>query len=159
MEKIGGIYMLKVKEKAPEFSLENQDGKKVKLLDFLGKKVVIFFYPKDHTPGCTTQVCGFRDIYNVYLEKDIIVLGISKDSVTSHQSFIEKFQLPFILLSDPNLEAIQAYGVWVEKNMYGNKSFGVQRSTFIVDEFGMIEKIFPKANPDTNAQEIIDYLA
>jgi len=152
------INMLKENTKAPNFSLKDKDGNTVSLEDFKGKKVVLYFYPKDNTPGCTRQACAFRDHFNEFKEKDVVVIGISKDSEKSHQNFVDKYELPFILLSDPNLEAIQGYDVWQEKKMYGKVSMGVVRSTYIIDENGMIEKVFPKAKPDTNASEILEYL-
>jgi peroxiredoxin Q/BCP len=153
-----GNHMLTEKIIAPVFSLKDQNGKTIKLSDFLGRKVVVYFYPKDHTPGCTRQACAFRDAYDGFKQKDIVVIGISKDSMESHKKFIADYQLPFILLADPELEAIKAFGVWGEKNLYGIKSMGVTRSTFIIDEKGVIAKVFPKANPDTNAQEILEFL-
>ena len=150
--------MLKAGMDAPYFLLHDKDGNEIKLSDFSGKKVVVYFYPKDNTPGCTRQACAFRDAYEGFREKDIIVIGISKDTEKSHQKFIEKFDLPFLLLSDPELQAIQAFDVCQEKKMYGKTSMGVVRSTFIIDENGVIEKVFIKAKPDTNAQEILDYL-
>lgn len=153
-----GYYMLTEKTIAPVFSLKDQNGNTVKLSDFLGKKVVVYFYPKDHTPGCTRQACAFRDAYDGFKKKNIVVIGISKDSMESHRNFIADYQLPFILLADPELEAINAFGVWGEKNLYGIKSMGVFRSTFIIDEKGVIVKVFPKANPDTNASDILEFL-
>jgi peroxiredoxin Q/BCP len=153
-----GYHMLQEKTIVPAFSLKDQNGKIVKLSDFLGKKVVVYFYPKDHTPGCTRQACAFRDAYDGFKQKNIVVIGISKDSMESHKKFIADYQLPFILLADPELEAIKAFGVWGEKNLYGIKSMGVTRSTFVIDEKGTIAKVFPKANPDTNAKEIIEFL-
>lgn len=150
--------MLKAGMDAPYFLLHDKDGNEIKLSDFSGKKVVVYFYPKDNTPGCTRQACAFRDAYEGFREKDIIVIGISKDTEKSHQKFIEKFDLPFLLLSDPELHAILAFDVWQEKKMYGKTSMGVVRSTFIIDENGKIEKVFEKAKPDTNAQEVLDYL-
>lgn len=150
--------MLEVGMKAPNFTLKDKDGRDVSLSDFLGKKVVVYFYPKDNTPGCTRQACAFAGAYKQFAEKNVEVIGISKDSVASHVKFAEKFSLPFILLSDPELEAIKAYGVWQEKKLYGKVSMGVVRSTFIVDEKGNIEHVMPKAKPDTNAKEIIDLL-
>ena len=147
--------MLEVGTKAPDFTLKDKDGNTVSLADFIGKKVVIYFYPKDNTPGCTRQACAFAGAYNKFKSKDIEVIGISKDSVASHVKFAEKYDLPFILLSDPELEAIKAYGVWQEKKLYGKVSMGVVRTTFIVDEGGNIEKIMPKVKPDTNAAEIL----
>ncbi len=150
--------MLEVNVKAPDFSLKDKDGNNVRLSDFLGKKVVVYFYPKDNTPGCTRQACAFRDNFDGFKEKDVVVIGISKDSEKSHQNFVAKYELPFILLSDPDLEAIQAYGVWQEKKLYGKVSMGVVRSTYIIDEKGMIEKVYAKAKPDTNASEILEFL-
>ena len=147
--------MLEIGMKAPEFTLSDKDGNTISLSDFLGKKVVLYFYPKDNTPGCTRQACAFAGAYNEFKSKDIEVIGISKDSVSSHVKFAEKYDLPFILLSDPELEAIKAYGVWQEKKLYGKVSMGVVRTTFIIDEDGNIEKIMPKVKPDTNAADIL----
>lgn len=126
--------------------------------DFKGKKVVVYFYPKDNTPGCTRQACAFRNAYDGFKKEDVQVIGISKDSIKSHQKFAEKHELPFILLSDPDLVAIKAFDVWKEKKMYGKTALGVVRATYIIDENGIIEKVFEKAKPDTNAQEILEYL-
>lgn len=141
--------------KAPDFILKDKDGKDVSLSDFLGKKVVVYFYPRDNTPGCTRQACAFGTLYDEFKKKDIVVIGISKDSVASHKKFAEKYNLPFILLSDPERVAIEGYGVWQEKKLYGKVSMGVVRTTFIVDENGDILKIMPKVKPDTNAEEIL----
>ena len=130
----------------------------ISLADFRGKKVVLYFYPKDSTPGCTREACAFAGAYEGFKQKDIAVIGVSKDSQTSHQKFAEKYNLPFILVSDPELEAIKAYDVWQEKKLYGKVSLGVVRSTYIIDEGGVIEKVYPKAKPDTNAAEILEYL-
>ena len=151
--------MLEVGMKAPEFTLNDKDGNPVSLSDFLGKKVVVYFYPKDNTPGCTRQACAFAAAYEGFKSRDVVVIGISKDSAQSHLKFTQKHDLPFILLSDPELQAIQAYGVWQEKKLYGKVSMGVVRSTFIIDEHGKIEKVMPKVKPDTNAAEILQYLA
>lgn len=140
---------------APAFTLQDRTGKTVSLSDFLGKKVVIYFYPKDNTPGCTRQACAFAGLYNEFRKKGVEVIGISKDSVASHEKFAEKYELPFVLLADPERTAIEAYGVWQEKKQYGKVSMGVVRTTFLVDENGMIVKIMPKVNPDTNAAEIL----
>lgn len=150
--------MLEVKDKAPNFELEGRDGTVVQLSDFLGKKVVVYFYPKDNTPGCTRQACAFASAFQEYEDLGVKVIGISKDSLSSHNNFAQKYELPFILLSDPDRKAIEAFGVWQEKKMYGKVSMGVVRSTFLIDEEGYIEKIWKKAKPDTNAQDILDYL-
>ncbi len=150
--------MLEVGTKAPNFTLSDKDGNLVSLSDFIGKKVVLYFYPKDNTPGCTKQACAFAQSYDEFKAKDIIVIGISKDSAASHQKFAAKFDLPFILLSDPELSAIQSYDVWQEKKLYGKVSMGVVRSTYIIDENGVVEKVIPKVKPDTNAAEILEYL-
>ena len=150
--------MLEVGTKAPEFTLPDKNGNLVSLADFAGKKVVLYFYPKDNTPGCTRQACTFAGAYEDFKKINAVVIGVSKDSVASHQKFAEKHGLPFILLSDPELTAIQAYGVWQEKKLYGKVSMGVVRSTFVINENGMIEKAMPKVKPDTNAAEILEYL-
>ena len=151
--------MLEISQKAPEFTLPDQNGKAVSLSDFLGKKVVLYFYPKDNTPGCTRQAWAFAGAYEGFRSNDVVVIGISKDSTASHQKFTAKYNLPFILLSDPELQAIQSYGVWQEKKLYGKVSMGVVRTTFLIDEQGCIEKVMPKVKPDTNAAEILSYLA
>ena len=151
--------MLQIGMKAPEFTLCDQNGKTVRLSDFLGKKVVLYFYPRDNTPGCTRQACAFSAVYDGFRKKDVAVIGISKDSVASHLKFATKYALPFILLSDPELKAIEPYGVWQEKKLYGKVSMGVVRTTYVIDEQGMIEKIMPKVKPDTNADEILAYLS
>ena len=150
--------MLETGTKAPDFTLNDKDGKVVSLSDFMGKKVVLYFYPKDNTPGCTRQACAFAAAYEDFKTLDAVVIGVSKDSEASHRKFAEKYGLPFILLSDPELKAIQAYGVWQEKKNYGKVSMGVVRSTFIIDEKGFVEKVMPKVKPDTNAAEILAYL-
>ena len=150
--------MLEIGTKAPDFTLPDKHGNSVSLSDFLGKKVVLYFYPKDNTPGCTRQACAFALNHSNFEEKNAVVIGIGKDSTASHLKFAEKYDLPFVLLSDPNLEAIQAYGVWQEKKLYGKVSMGVVRSTYLIDEQGMIEKVMPKVKPDTNAAEILAYL-
>ena len=151
--------MLENGMKAPEFTLFDKDGNAVSLSDFLGKKVVLYFYPKDNTPGCSRQACAFAAAYEGFKSQNVVVIGISKDSVASHLKFAQKYDLPFILLSDPELQAIEAYGVWQEKKLYGKVSMGVVRTTFIIDEQGDIEKVMPKVKPDTNAAEILAYLA
>lgn len=151
--------MLEVGTKAPDFTLHDQEGKDVRLSDFLGKRVVLYFYPRDNTPGCTRQACAFAKNFEGFRRQDVVVIGISKDSVASHLKFAQKYDLPFILLSDPELQAIQAYGVWQEKKLYGKVSMGVVRSTYLIDAQGNIERGMPKVKPDTNAAEILDYLA
>ncbi|MCI6957472.1 MAG: thioredoxin-dependent thiol peroxidase [Clostridiales bacterium] len=150
--------MLAIGEKAPEFSLLNQEGAEIRLSDFLGKKVILYFYPKDNTPGCTRQACAFAQSYEQFKTLDAVVIGISKDSVASHQKFAVKNGLPFILLSDPDRLAIEAYDVWKEKKQYGKISMGVVRTTYVIDEAGFVEKVMPKVKPDTNALEILNYL-
>lgn len=151
--------MLEIGTKAPEFTLPDKDGNMVSLSDFAGKKVVLYFYPRDNTPGCTRQACAFAGAYEQFAQMGAVVIGVSKDSTASHQKFAEKHGLPFILLSDPELAAIQAYGVWQEKKNYGKVSMGVVRSTFIIDEDGMVEKVMPKVKPDTNAGDVLAWLA
>ena len=151
--------MLNTGDRAPEFTLKDKNGNDVSLSDFSGKRIVLYFYPKDNTPGCTRQACAFAGAYDAFRGQDVVVIGVSKDSVASHVKFAQKYELPFILLADPELEAIQAYGVWQEKKLYGKVSMGVVRSTYIIDEQGMIEKVMPKVKPDTNAAEILEYLA
>lgn len=151
--------MLEKGMKAPEFTLPDKDGNMVSLSDFAGKKIVLYFYPKDNTPGCTRQACAFAKTYEAFKKDDIAVIGISRDSAASHQKFAEKYELPFVLLSDPELKAIEPYGVWQEKKLYGKVSMGVVRTTFIIDENGNVEKVMPKVKPDTNAAEILEYLA
>lgn len=143
---------------APQFTLPDSNGNMVSLSDFRGRKVVLYFYPKDNTPGCTRQACAFAQNYAGFREKNIAVIGISKDSIASHKKFAEKYNLPFILLSDPELAVIRAYGVWQEKKLYGKTSMGVLRTTFIINEDGLIEKVMEKVNPDTNASEILEAL-
>ena len=150
--------MLEAGLKAPDFTLQDKDGNQVSLTDFAGQKVVVYFYPRDNTPGCTRQACAFASAYDVFKQHNIAVIGISKDSTASHQRFAAKHSLPFILLSDPELMAIQAYDVWKEKKMYGKVSMGVVRSAYIIDENGVIEKVMPKVKPDTNAEEVLKYL-
>lgn len=150
--------MLEVGTKAPDFTLKDKDGNEVTLSSFIGKKVVLYFYPKDNTPGCTKQACAFAAAYEGFKSKNAVVIGISKDSVASHIKFAEKYSLPFILLSDPELQAIQAYGVWQEKVMCGKKRMGVVRTTFIIGGDGLISAVMPKVKPDTNAQETLALL-
>ena len=149
--------MLETGMKAPGFTLQDKDGRNVSLSDFAGKKVILYFYPKDNTPGCTRQAQAFSTAYEKFKRMNIEVIGISKDSAASHTKFAEKYSLPFVLLSDPELNAIKAYGVWQEKKLYGKVSMGVVRTTFVIDGQGNIEKIMPKVKPDTNAAELLEY--
>ena len=151
--------MLEVGMKAPDFTLQDRSVREISLSDFLGGRVVLYFYPKDNTPGCTRQACAFAGLYGEFQKRGVTVIGISRDSVASHQKFAEKYGLPFVLLSDPELQAISAYGVWQEKKMCGKTCMGVVRTTFIIDENGMIEHVMPKVKPDTNAQDILAYLS
>ena len=150
--------MLEIGMKAPAFTLPDKDGNMVSLTDFVGKKVVLYFYPKDNTPGCTKQACAFAGAYEGFRSKDIAVIGISKDSTASHQRFAEKYDLPFILLSDPYRQAIEGFDVWKEKKLYGKVSMGVVRTTYVIDEEGTIIWAKEKVKPDTNAAEILSWL-
>lgn len=150
--------MLQKGTKAPDFTLPDKDGNIVSLADFKGKKVVLYFYPKDNTPGCTRQACAFAANFEKFKTIDAVVIGISKDSAASHAKFAQKYNLPFILLSDTELSAVKAYDVWQEKKLYGKTSMGVVRTTYIIDEAGSIEMVMPKVKPDTNAAEILEYL-
>lgn len=146
--------MLKEGDKAPEFSLKDSNGNTVSLKNFHGKKVVLYFYPKDDTPGCTKEACSFRDNLPEFGKLNAVVLGLSADNEQSHQKFASKYDLPFTLLSDPDKKVIQEYDVWKEKNMYGKKSMGIERTTFIIDENGRIMKIFPKVKVDGHVEEV-----
>lgn len=150
--------MLEAGTKAPGFTLADKDGNAVSLSDFKGRRVVLYFYPKDNTPGCTRQACAFAGAYEAFKDLGAVVIGVSRDSAASHRKFAEKYGLPFLLLSDPERQAIEAYGVWQEKKNYGKVTMGVVRSTFIIDPAGVIEKVMPKVKPDANAQEVLDYL-
>lgn len=152
------MHMLEAGTKAPDFALLDKDGKEVRLSDFAGKRVVLYFYPRDNTPGCTRQACAFAKAYEGFRSRNVVVIGISKDSVASHLKFAQKYELPFILLSDPELQAIQAYGVWQEKKLYGKTSMGVVRTTYVIDPEGRVEKVMPKVKPDTNAEEILAWM-
>ena len=145
-------------EKAFDFTLQDQQGNEVSLHDFKGQKVVVYFYPKDSTPGCTKQACSYRDHFEQLKERKIKVIGISKDSVASHQKFMAKQELNFTLLSDPELKAIQAYDVWKEKNMYGKKVMGVVRTTFVIDEEGNILHRFDKVKPDKDVEQVLELI-
>ena len=150
--------MLKEGMKAQNFSLPDAYGKTHSLSDYQGKKVILYFYPKDMTSGCTSQACAFRDVYDEYVKRDLVLIGISKDDEKSHKKFIEQNDLPFLLLSDVDTKVCQAYGVWVEKSLYGNRYMGIQRSTFVIDEKGKIIKVFEKASPKENANDILKFL-
>jgi len=151
--------MLSVGDPAPNFTLSDADGNSVKLSDFKGKKVVLYFYPKDDTPGCTKEACGFRDAQNEYWEANAVVIGVSPDSEKSHQRFRDKYNLPFLLLADPDRQAIEAFEVWKEKNMYGKKYMGVERSTFIINEAGMVQEILRKVKVEGHVQAVLSSLA
>lgn len=150
--------MLEIGTKAPEFQLPDQNGQVHSLEEFRGKKVVLYFYPKDNTPGCTKQACGFGELYPHFTAQGAVVIGISKDSVASHKKFEEKFSLPFLLLSDTELTAIMAYDVWKEKTMYGKKSMGVVRTTYLIDEKGSIIKAFGKVKAAENPKQMLELL-
>lgn len=150
--------MMEVGQKAYDFKLQNQDGKEIRLSDFKGKKVILYFYPKDNTPGCTAQSCGFRDYNKEIQDLNAVVIGINKDSVKTHQNFKNKYELPFELLSNTELDVLEKYGVWQEKKLYGKVSMGIVRTTFIIDENGNIEKIFNKVKAKENPSEVLAYL-
>ena len=150
--------MLEAGTKAPDFQLPDQDGTVRTLEEYKGKKVILYFYPRDNTPGCTKQACGFGELYPQFMEKNAIVIGVSKDSVASHKKFEEKFQLPFTLLSDPELTCIKAYDVWKEKNNYGKKSMGVERTTYLISEEGIIEEAFGRVRAAENPAKMLEQL-
>ena len=149
---------LKVGDKAPDFSLRDQNGNSVSLDGYLGKKVIVFFYPKDDTPGCTVEVCNFRDDFELYEEKNAVLLGISKDGEESHKKFISKFNLPFTLLCDEDHAIAEAYGAWGEKSMYGRKYMGIFRTTVVVDAEGNVEQIYEKVKPKDHSKELLGVL-
>ena len=151
--------MLQIGDQAPDFTLPNQDGTPVSLSDFRGQKVALYFYPKDNTPGCTRQACGYAAGYAELRKRNVAVIGISRDSAASHTRFAEKYSLPFPLLSDPDRVALEAYGVWQEKKMAGKVGMGIVRTTFLIDEEGVILAIRPKVKPDTDAAEILEALS
>lgn len=150
--------MLEVGKKAPQFTLKDQSGKTVSLKDFLGKQIVLYFYPKDDTPGCTKEACNFRDDFSEIKKARAVILGVSADSVEKHKKFIDKYNLPFMLLSDEKKKVLEKYGVWQEKNMYGRKYMGIVRSTFIIDEKGKLKKIFPKVKVTNHNKEVLEAL-
>ena len=150
--------MLEIGTKAPDFTLPDQDGNPVSLHDFLGKKVVLYFYPRDNTAGCTKQACAFAEKHPDFQALDAVVIGISKDTVASHRKFADKYSLPFLLLADPELGVLQSYGVWQEKKLYGKVSMGVVLPTHLIDEEGVIRAALPKVKPDANAQQMLELL-
>ena len=150
--------LLNIGDKAPDFTLPDKNGNPVSLSDFAGQKVVLYFYPRDNTPGCTRQACGFAFHYAEFQRRGVQVIGVSKDSVASHQKFADKYDLNFILLADPDRDAIEKYGVWQEKKQYGKVSMGVARTTYVIDEQGRIQAVMPKVKPDTNAADILEML-
>ncbi len=154
------MAQIKEGDLAPDFTLAASTGKNISLKNYRGKKnVVLYFYPKDDTPGCTVEACNFRDAIQHIEDKDTVVLGVSPDSVSSHQKFIEKFNLPFLLLSDPEKRMLTDYGVWVEKSMYGRKYMGVERTTFIINKDGKVSKVFKKVQPKSHHEEVLESLS
>ena len=151
--------MLEIGKKAPDFTLPDQDGNPVSLKDYKGQKVILYFYPKDMTSGCTKQACSFAELYPQFREKGAVVLGVSKDSVASHKKFEEKYGLPFRLLSDENVEVIKAYGVWQEKSNYGKKYMGIVRTTYLIDEEGKVQKVFTKVKAADNPGEMLEEIS
>jgi peroxiredoxin Q/BCP len=147
--------MLKAGDKAPAFNLMSDSGKKISLKDYAGKRVILYFYPKDMTPGCTVEACDFRDEHPNFKKAKAVVLGISKDSVDRHQKFIEKYELPFPLLSDADGKICEAYGVWKEKSLYGRKFMGIERTTFVIGPTGKIEKVYPKVKVKDHAATVL----
>lgn len=150
--------MLNIGIAAPDFELQDQNGNLHKLTDYRGKKIVLYFYPKDNTAGCSKQACGFAELYPHFIEKDAVVIGVSKDSVASHKRFEEKYSLPFTLISDPELTAIKAYDVWQEKKIAGKVSMGVIRTTYLIDEEGVILKAFGKVKAADNPVQMLEEL-
>ncbi len=150
--------MIEEGKKAPDFKLKNQDGETIALKDYRGKKVVLYFYPKDNTSGCTKEACNFRDEFPKFKNVDAVILGVSPDSVASHKKFAEKYDLPFNLLSDEEKKVLEEYGVWQEKSMYGKKYMGVVRTTVVIDENGKVRKVFPKVKVDGHNKEVLEAL-
>jgi peroxiredoxin Q/BCP len=149
---------LQVGQQAPDFELPDSEGRIHRLSDYRGKKVAVYFYPKDETPGCTKEACSFRDAHSVFAQHGIAVIGISPDPVSSHKKFAEKYGLPFPLLSDPEHKVLDAYGVWQEKVTYGKRHFGVARTTYIIDEQGKVLRVFPNVKPEGHAEEVLSAL-
>jgi peroxiredoxin Q/BCP len=147
--------MVKEGEPAPDFTLTTDTGERVTLSSFRGRPVVLYFYPKDDTPGCTTQACGIRDVYGEFQQRGAVVLGVSPDDETSHVKFKDKYSLPFTLLADPEHKAAEDYGVWVERNSYGKKRMGIERSTFLIDSEGNVAKVMRRVKPDTHADDVL----
>jgi peroxiredoxin Q/BCP len=152
------MALLSVGDKAPAFTAKDQDGKTVKLSDFKGRKVVLYFYPKDDTPGCTTEACGLRDDYGELTRRGVAVLGVSTDTEASHRKFADKYDLPFTLLADPDRKIVESYGVWGEKKLYGRAYMGTLRVTYLIDERGRVAEVWPKVSPKTHAADILKRL-
>ena len=149
---------LKEGDVAPDFSLPASNGETISLKDYIGKKVVIYFYPKDDTPGCTIEACNFRDDYSEITDTGAVILGVSKDDIKSHNKFINKYDLPFLLLSDESTKMISAYGAWVEKKMFGKEYYGVSRKTYLIDEEGKVQRVWPKVDVKTHSKDIIELI-
>jgi len=149
------MHELAIGQPAPAFAGVTQDGGKISLGDFKGKNVILYFYPKDDTPGCTTEACNFRDAHGALLKKGAVVIGVSADPVKAHEKFAKKFSLPFPLIADEDRSIVEAYGVWVEKSMYGKKYMGIERSTFLIDGAGKIKAIFRKVKPDKHIDDVL----
>src|SRR3972149_5257799 len=143
---------------APDFALQDAPGRTVRLRDFRGKRIVLYFYPKDDTPGCTTEACGFRDDYAAYAERDAVITGVSPDGPAAHAKFAQKYDLPFILLADPDHAVAEAYGVWKEKQQFGRPYWGIERTTFVIDPRGRIDRIFRRVRPDGHSREVLEAL-
>jgi thioredoxin-dependent peroxiredoxin len=152
------VSLLAVGTKAPEFTTTDQDGKRRSLSDFQGKKVILYFYPKDNTSGCTKEACAFRDHFDRFRQLNVEIVGVSIDSEKSHKSFVQKYDLPFTLLADADKSLVQAYGVWDEKSLYGKKYMGTNRVTYLIDESGQVAAVFPKVKPDRHAEELLAML-
>jgi len=152
------VSLLVVGTQAPEFTTTDQDGKTRSLSDFKGKKVILYFYPKDNTPGCTKEACGFRDHFSEFRQLGVEILGVSVDAEKSHRSFVQKYELPFTLLADPDKHLVEMYGVWGEKKRYGKTYMGTNRATYLIDELGKIIAVFPRVKPDSHAEEILTVL-
>jgi thioredoxin-dependent peroxiredoxin len=152
------MTLLSIGAKAPDFKTTDQHGKTISLGDYKGRKVILYFYPKDDTPGCTKEACAFRDSFPEFKKLKVDVLGVSVDDEKSHKKFVEKYQLPFTLLADTEKQIVEAYGVWGEKNLYGKKYMGINRVTYVIDESGHIAAVFPKVKPESHAEELIIFL-